>query len=379
MSRSYRLRRPYLVVSLTLLAVIGGWVLVVGNLKVPHFLTAVQSRLWKAPESAQLVYYDPLPAEAMDDESCGPPASVDAALAAESGDGDIGADAAFKKPVRMIRDRYAAFSSIAVDARNNEVVLTDENLFNVLVFDRLDNTPPAKATQPKRAIGGLKTRIEFQSGSYVDPKIGDIYAVNNDTVDTLVIFARGTKGDVRPARELHTPHGTFAIAVDEERQEMLLTVQHDSAVVTFPKSAKAEDAPIRLLQGEHTLLADPHGIAYTPTVLRALRDPERGGDSGKGIRQNARLKRRAHPRPVHRHRNVQFQGRDHREQGDREHCSPHQWHQRRAGQQLQHRGRRLGRREHHACEPDDHGRECRPAGGRGQSGFRPHVQRLFGW
>lgn len=262
MSRSYRLQRPYLVVSLTLLAVIGGWVLVVGNLKVPHFLTAVQSRLWKAPESAQLVYYDPLPAEAMNDESCGPPASIDTALAAESDDGAMGTDATVKKPVRMIRDRYAAFSSIAVDARNNEVVLTDENLFNVLVFDRLDNTPPAEATQPKRAIGGLKTRIEFQSGSYVDPKIGDIYAVNNDTVDTLVIFARGTKGDVRPARELHTPHGTFAIAVDEERQEMLLTVQHDSAVVTFPKSAKAEEAPIRLLQGEHTLLADPHGIAY---------------------------------------------------------------------------------------------------------------------
>ena len=140
-------------------------------------------------------------------------------------------------------------------------VVTDENLFNVLVYNRLDNTPPTAITEPKRAIGGLKTKIEFQSGVYVDPKNGDIYAVNNDTVDTLVIFSRQAKGDVRPVREVHTPHGTFGIAVDEEHQEVLLTVQHDSAVVTFEKTAKSEDAPIRLLQGEHTLLADPHGMA----------------------------------------------------------------------------------------------------------------------
>ncbi len=85
--------------------------------------------------------------------------------------------------------------------------------------------------------------------------------MNNDTVDTLVVFSRQSKGDVRPEREVHTPHGTFGIAVDEEHQELLLTVQHDSAVVTFQKMAKSDDAPIRLLQGEHTLLADPHGIA----------------------------------------------------------------------------------------------------------------------
>jgi DNA-binding beta-propeller fold protein YncE len=51
------------------------------------------------------------------------------------------------------------------------------------------------------------------------------------------------------------------MVLDEEHQEILLTVQHDSAVVTFAKATKTEDAPIRLLQGEHTLLADPHGIA----------------------------------------------------------------------------------------------------------------------
>src|SRR5438132_2946490 len=268
MSRSYRLRRTYLVLFLTLMAVIAGWTFVAVNVKVPEVVTALQSVLWRPTGPAQLVYYDPLPAEALQEDCELVPVSASTALAADplkeearfSEDGGR-ADVSGKKPVRMIRDSYASYSSVAVDATNNEVILTDENLFNVLVYNRLDNTPPAAKTEPKRAIGGLKTRIEFQSGVYIDPKNGDIYAVNNDTVDTLVIFSRGAKGDVRPDRDLHTPHGTFGIVVDEEHQELLLTVQHDSAVVTFQKMAKSEDAPIRLLQGEHTLLADPHGMA----------------------------------------------------------------------------------------------------------------------
>ncbi len=256
-----RMRMLPRILFLTPIIMAGGWLLAAANFQLPQSFKSFRSAFWKTPDSAQLVYYDPLPADALNEEQCGPPVSVDTALAADANDG-AGDESSLKKPVRMIRDRYPAFSSIAVDSNNNEVVLTDENLFNVLVYNRLDNTAAAKITEPKRSIGGLKTKIEFQSGSYIDPKNGEIYAVNNDTVDTLVVFERGMKGDVQPARALHTPHGTFGIAVDEERQEMLLTVQHDSAVVTFQKTANAEDAPTRLLQGDRTLLADPHGIAY---------------------------------------------------------------------------------------------------------------------
>lgn len=167
-----------------------------------------------------------------------------------------------RKPVRVIRDPYSSYSSVAVDPVHNEVVLTDESLFNIMIYDRQTNTPPsASMTEPKRMIGGLNTKIEFQCGLYIDPASGDIYAVNNDTVDTLVIFSRQAKGNVPPDRDLHTPHGTYGIAVDEEKQELFLTVQHDSAIVVYPKMAKKEDAPIRLLQGDKTMLADPHGIA----------------------------------------------------------------------------------------------------------------------
>ncbi len=172
------------------------------------------------------------------------------------------AEAAKRKPIRMIRDQYSTFSSVAVDPLRNEVVLTDENLFNLLVYDRLTNTPPAAAmSEPKRVIGGVNTKVEFQCGLYIDPKSGDIYAVNNDSVNTLVVFSRQAKGNVPPNRELETPHGTFGIAVDEGREELFLTVQHDNAVVVYHKMAKNQDSPVRLLQGNRTQMADPHGIA----------------------------------------------------------------------------------------------------------------------
>jgi DNA-binding beta-propeller fold protein YncE len=252
---SHRLRHVYVVVLLTFVAVIAGWVLVTQNGKRPEGSTAAG----KPTGSPQLVSYEPLPTGAMDDENC-QWVFTDQALAAAPPQAAF-PDASGKTPVRMIRDSYASYSSVAVDPINDEVILTDENLFNVLAFNRLENSPPTAASRPKRVVGGLKTKIEFQSGLYLDPKNGDIYAVNNDTVDTLVIFSRNANGDVPPDRQLHTPHGTFAVAVDEEHQELVLTVQHDSAVVTFPKTAKSEDPPVRLLQGARTLLADPHGIA----------------------------------------------------------------------------------------------------------------------
>jgi DNA-binding beta-propeller fold protein YncE len=49
--------------------------------------------------------------------------------------------------------------------------------------------------------------------------------------------------------------------VDEAAGEMYLTVQHDNSVVVYPKNAQNEDKPLRTLEGDRTLLEDPHGVA----------------------------------------------------------------------------------------------------------------------
>lgn len=170
-------------------------------------------------------------------------------------------EVAKRKPLRTLQDPYAAYSAVAVDPVHNEVIMTDENLFSILSYDRLENTPPgARMSEPKRMIRGMNAELEFQCALYVDPVNGDVYALNNDTLGKLVIFSREQKGDIAPARTLVTPPFTFGIAVDERNQEMMVTAQDDASVVTFHKSAKDLDSPLRTLQGEHTLLADPHGI-----------------------------------------------------------------------------------------------------------------------
>ena len=119
-------------------------------------------------------------------------------------------------------------------------------------------------SEPKRVIGGEKAFLEYACSVYIDPATGDIYGVNNDTMNWMPVFGRDARGNVEPKRKLETPHTTFGIVADEEEQELFLTIQDDHAVVVFKKDAKDEDSPVRMLQGSRTLMADPHGIALDP-------------------------------------------------------------------------------------------------------------------
>ncbi|MCZ6750212.1 MAG: hypothetical protein O7E51_00100 [Acidobacteria bacterium] len=265
--------RPGVIAILAAIAVSAGWIFSAGDMEQHVFQAESQAALRRPSGFAQLVSVEPMPAVGSAMCEWAPASSqtrLVAALrqenlfAAET-DGRNATVDADRAPVRAIKDTYPTFSAVAVDPVRGEIILQDENLFQIMVYDRKANTPPtATMTEPKRVIGGHRTKVEFNCGLYVDPANGDIYSVNNDTMDTLVIFSREARGDVPPDRELHTPHGTYGIAVDEENQELFLTVEHDSAVVVYPKMAQGEDDPIRLIQGDHAGLADPHGIAVDP-------------------------------------------------------------------------------------------------------------------
>jgi DNA-binding beta-propeller fold protein YncE len=165
-------------------------------------------------------------------------------------------------PQRVIKDQYPSFSAVAIDAETNMLVVTDENLFQILEYDRRDNTPPrARLTEPKRVISGMNTHAEMMCGAYIDPVTKEIYVVNNDTQNWLPVFGRDARGNATPSRYLAAPHGTFGIAVDELAQEMFLTVQHQNSVVVYRKQASGDEKPLRTLAGADTQLEDPHGIA----------------------------------------------------------------------------------------------------------------------
>ncbi|HVZ24300.1 MAG TPA: beta-propeller fold lactonase family protein, partial [Vicinamibacterales bacterium] len=119
-------------------------------------------------------------------------------------------------------------------------------------------------TKPLRVVHGDHTQIEFQSNIYIDPENGDLYATNNDTRNKLAVFAYGSNGDAPPIRTIVTPHGAFGVTVDNTHNEMMVTIQHDAAVVTYRKQASGGESPIRVLQGDKTGLGDPHGIVWDP-------------------------------------------------------------------------------------------------------------------
>ncbi len=171
-----------------------------------------------------------------------------------------------RPPVRYLKDPYAAFSSIAVNAENDMVIMTDENLFRIVEYSRRDNTPPGAAlTEPRRVIGGDQTRTEMMCGSYIDPKTLEVYVTNNDTQNWLPTFSREARGNATPDRVLATPHRTWGITADEIRQELYLTIQGVGAVLVYKKGATDYDAPVRMIRGDKTEFADPHGIALDMT------------------------------------------------------------------------------------------------------------------
>lgn len=166
------------------------------------------------------------------------------------------------KPERIIRDADPTYSAIGLDLTHDEVILQDNNLWSTRVFKRTDNTPVGqKLTEEQRVISGEKTEIQFNNGLYIDPANGDIYSVESDVGDKMVVFSRDANGNVPPKRKLHTIHRVYNLAVDESRQEIYATVEFPPEVDVYPKTAQGEDLPIRRLIGPHTGLNSLHGIA----------------------------------------------------------------------------------------------------------------------
>src|SRR6185295_16812743 len=111
-----------------------------------------------------------------------------------------------RAPARVIKDPNSSFSAVAVDVAHNEIVLQDENLAQIMVYGRTDNTPAkASLTEPRRIIGGSATKVAMNCGVYVDPESGDIYNVNGDTMDWLTVWTRDQKGNIPASRELAAP------------------------------------------------------------------------------------------------------------------------------------------------------------------------------
>jgi hypothetical protein len=167
-----------------------------------------------------------------------------------------------RPPVRHIWDTAPTFSSVGIDSVRNEVYLQDSNRWSIRVFSRLDNARPGDPpTEPRRVISGPTSDVQFNSCVWVDPGSGEIYSVENDTGDSIVVFPNKATGDPEPLRKLKVTHRAQSMTIDEATGELFLSVQYPPQVAIYSKTASGNDKPLRLIEGPKTHFSDVHGIA----------------------------------------------------------------------------------------------------------------------
>ena len=165
-------------------------------------------------------------------------------------------------PVRMIADPYPAFNGIAVDAANGIVAMSDPNRKSLLVYDRMRGASRGEASLPLRQIVGPDTFLGMIAGIILDPRNQEIYTANNDIEDTVVVMPYGASGDVKPARVFSVPHQAWGLALGDAADQIAVTVEVQNTIVFYRREVKGVEAPLRILRGADTGLADPHGIYW---------------------------------------------------------------------------------------------------------------------
>jgi DNA-binding beta-propeller fold protein YncE len=151
---------------------------------------------------------------------------------------------------------------VAVDPENDRVLMSDSNRGGLLVYDRSTGSLSSNVARPVTQVRGPATGMMFVAGVALDPGNHELFAVNNDIGDRMEVFPYDAEGNVRPKRILFVPHGSWGVALNRQRDEVAITVEHANTVVVYRRDATLGDAPLRVLHGPNTGLGDPHGIAF---------------------------------------------------------------------------------------------------------------------
>ena len=169
-------------------------------------------------------------------------------------------------PVRMVVDPYPSFNGVVVDPASDLVMMSDTNRKSLLLYPRLAGSPTStEPATPVQQIMGPQTGVGFVAGVAMDPVHRELFTVNNDVEDRMVVFDYDARGNVKPKRLLYVPHQSWGIAFNRKRDEIALSVQTPNMFVVFKRDAQKFDAPIRSVRGPRTEMADPHGIYFDET------------------------------------------------------------------------------------------------------------------
>jgi hypothetical protein len=165
-------------------------------------------------------------------------------------------------PTRIVADPYPTLHSIVVDADHDRVFVSDPNRHALWSYERLAAARPREAVAPLTSIRGPSTGMMFVAGVTVDPKAQEIFTVDNDIGDRLMVFPYDADGNVKPKRVLSVPHRAWGVSIDQARDEIAVSVEDPREIVVYRRNAKGSDQPLRIIRGPRTGLGDPHGVFF---------------------------------------------------------------------------------------------------------------------
>ena len=143
------------------------------------------------------------------------------------------------------------------------MVLSDPNRKSLLSYDRLRGASQGTAAStPVHQVIGPDTFLGMIAGVVLDPQHREAYTANNDIEDTVVVMPYEATGNAKPTRIFSVPHQAWGLALGQATDEIAVTVEVQNAIVFYPREANGVHPPVRMIRGENTGLADPHGIYW---------------------------------------------------------------------------------------------------------------------
>ncbi|HLH76047.1 MAG TPA: hypothetical protein VKV28_04485 [Candidatus Binataceae bacterium] len=177
------------------------------------------------------------------------------AVFAQAGGGSIA-------PCRMIYDPYPTFAQMAVDPKNNLVVIADNSSASLLVYDRNKTAANQAGVTPYLArLKGEATHVDSPIGVALDPETRRIFFSDNDIAETLGSFPYGANGDY-PASTLAIPVGGSGLGLSLRLRQKALAEEDLGIIMIFRLDATGGEPPLREIRGPHTGIADPRGLYW---------------------------------------------------------------------------------------------------------------------
>jgi DNA-binding beta-propeller fold protein YncE len=165
-------------------------------------------------------------------------------------------------PARVVSDPYPTLHSVVVDSERNRVFMSDPNRHALWSYDRLAASKGREAVEALTGIRGPSTGMMFVAAVTIDRERQEIYSVDNDIGDRMMVFAYDANGNVKPKRVLEVPHQAWGLSIAPERDELAVSVEGARQIVVYKRGAQGHEAPLRTIRGVHTGLGDPHGVFF---------------------------------------------------------------------------------------------------------------------